>query len=172
MRPTTLTQRLDLAARNMLPVVLTVLLLLLSLLPLKLPGLASIMPPLAMMGVFYWGVYRPDLLSGFSAFGIGVVQDLLAGLPLGVSALVLLLIHGFALARRRFFLSHAFPIVWGGFSLASAGAFFLTWLLIFFLAGRAPDPHPALIQFLLTVLIFPLLARLMGLAHQTFLKED
>lgn len=156
----------------MLPVILTVLLLLFSLLPLKLPGLASIMPPLAMMGVFYWGVYRPDLLNGLSAFGLGVAQDLLAGLPLGVSALVMLLVHGFAMVRRRFFLSHNFLIVWAGFALASAGAFLFTWTLVSLLAGRASAPQSAFIQFLMTVLLFPLLARLMGLAHNAFLKED
>ncbi|MBI5120186.1 MAG: rod shape-determining protein MreD [Rhodospirillales bacterium] len=172
MRPAGLTQRLDMAARHVLPVVLTLLLLLLSLLPLKLPGLASIMPPLALMGVFYWGVYRPDLLNGLSAFLIGFVYDLLAGLPIGVSALVLLLVHGFAHARRRSFLSHGFLVVWTGFAVTSAGAFLVTWLLVSILAGMATDPWPAFTQFLMTVLFFPPLARLMGLTHQAFVKDE
>jgi rod shape-determining protein MreD len=171
-RPTGLTQRIDLAARHVLPVTLTLILLLVSLLPLKLPGLASIMPPLALMGVFYWGVYRPDLLNGLSAFAIGVVYDLLSGLPLGVSALIMLLVHGFAQTRRRSFLSHGFLVVWTGFTLASAGATLIAWLLVSILAGSATDANSAFIQFLLSALLFPLAARLMGLAHQAFLKED
>lgn len=155
-----------------MPFVLTVFLLLVSLLPLKLPGLAGVMPPLALMGVFYWGVFRPDLLNGLSAFLIGVAYDLLSGLPLGVSALVMLLAHGFAQSRRRSFLSRGFLIVWTGFALASAGASLLTWLLVSILAGQATNPTPALTQFVLTVLVFPMVARLLGLAQQSFLKED
>ncbi|CAA6605776.1 Cell shape determining protein MreD [Rhodospirillaceae bacterium LM-1] len=172
MRPAGLTQRLDIAARHLLPVLFTLFLLLVSLLPLKLPGLAGIMPPLALMGVFYWGVYRPDLLNGLSAFVIGIAQDLLFGLPIGVSALVMLLVHGFAQTRRRSFLSHGFLVVWVGFALAAAGASLLTWILVSVLAGTATNPNPAFTQFVLTVLTYPLFARLMGLAHQTLLKEE
>lgn len=172
MRPTGIVQRLDLAARHIVPVALTIVLLLLSLLPLKLPGLASVMPPLALMGVFYWAVFRPDLFNGLAAFMIGVAYDLLSGLPLGVSALVMLLVHGFAQSRRRSFLSHGFLIVWTGFALASAGAGFLSWVLVSLLGGKLTNPSPVFTQFILTVLFFPLFARLMGLAQHALLKEE
>jgi rod shape-determining protein MreD len=165
-------QRLDLAARHVLPVAFTLLLLLVSLLPLKLPGLAGIMPPLAMMGVFYWGIYRPDLLNGLSAFLLGIVFDLLSGLNLGVTALVFLLVSGFAQSRRRSFLSHGFLVVWFGFVLTSAGATFLTWILVSILSGSATDANSAFVQFLISSLLFPLIARLMGLAHQACLKDE
>ncbi|MBI4966985.1 MAG: rod shape-determining protein MreD [Rhodospirillales bacterium] len=170
MRPSVF-QRLDGAARNMLPAGVTLLLLILAQIPLHLPGVANIMPPLALIGVYYWAIHRPDLLTAGSAFLIGVLQDLLAGLPLGVSALVLLLVQGIVAARRRFFLGRGFGALWFGFGLVGLAASLAVWVLVSGLAGALLDPRPPLFQFLFALFLFPPLVKLMGHAQSAFLKE-
>ncbi len=69
------------------------------------------------MAVYHWTIYRPDLLPPIGLFAVGLAQDLLAGAPVGVGALVLLLARAAVLRYRRYFINRTFPFVWTGFTL-------------------------------------------------------
>ena len=77
-------------------------------------------PALPLIAVFYWTLYRPDLMPPVAAFVIGLLQDILGGLPLGVSACVLVGVHAAVNTQRRFFIGKSFAVVWLGFALVSA----------------------------------------------------
>jgi rod shape-determining protein MreD len=89
----TVLQRLDRLARNCWPFVLSLLLVVASVLPLQLPDFGRVAPNLAVMATFYWAIYRPDLFPAPAAFALGLWLDLLTGTPIGINALVLLLVH-------------------------------------------------------------------------------
>ncbi len=57
--------RLDHFARGLLPLICTLSVVLLSALPLRLPMAAMVAPSLTLIAVYYWTIYRPDLLNGF-----------------------------------------------------------------------------------------------------------
>ena len=95
--------RLDIIARGLFPAFSVFALLLINLLPLSVPLLSTASPALALMAVFYWSVNRPDLLTAVTAFLLGLLQDLLMGLPLGVSSLVLVLVQTGSASQGRFF---------------------------------------------------------------------
>lgn len=161
-----LAQRLDLWARRSIPVVLTLLLLLLGTVPLGFPFLGSVAPAYTLMAVFYWAVYRPDLLPLGTVFMIGVLEDALTGLPLGAGALALLFVYGTALGQRRAFLKRPFYIAWIGFAVLAAMAALLMWLLIAALNGVMIGARPAMFQYAITVALFPCLAILFVAAHR------
>jgi len=92
--PLTLLQRADLALRCMTPFVITLLLALVPVLPLHLPHETDLVPAFTLMSVFYWTVYRPDLMPASAVFAIGIIQDFAAGAPLGITSLILLGTHG------------------------------------------------------------------------------
>jgi rod shape-determining protein MreD len=119
--------RMDTWVRHLVPVGVTLLLLLLTAIPTRMPGFSGIMPLLPMMGVYYWAIFRPDLLPAWVAFLIGLLADILAGTPLGVYALVLLLVQGIAAAQRKFFLGKSFAVTWWAFGLLAGGALGMTW---------------------------------------------
>ncbi len=50
--------------------------------------LGGLVPPplLVLMPVYYWAIVRPDLMSPFWIFVLGVLQDLFSGGPPGVWA--------------------------------------------------------------------------------------
>ena len=52
-------QRLDAVARSLFPFLITVLLVVISMVPVRMPTLAPIMPILSLVAVYYWAVYRP-----------------------------------------------------------------------------------------------------------------
>ena len=55
-------QRLDKAARSITPFGLTLFLVILSVVPMRIPGYAEIAPVLALMAVYHWAIYRPNLM--------------------------------------------------------------------------------------------------------------
>ena len=64
-------QGLDTAARTLTPTLLLVALVFLGQLPYSLSGQASVTPYFVLMGVFYWGLHRPDLLPAVVVFLVG-----------------------------------------------------------------------------------------------------
>jgi rod shape-determining protein MreD len=163
--------RMDTWVRHMVPISVTLFLLLLTAIPTHLPGFAGVAPVLPLMGVYYWAIYRPDLLPAWAAFLVGVLYDILAGTPLGVHALVLLLVQGVAAGQRRFFLGKSFMVAWWAFGLLAAGSAGLSWILVAILSGQILDPRPVLFQYVLTLGLFPLLTWVLARTQMAFLKD-
>jgi rod shape-determining protein MreD len=169
MKPT-FWQRLDLLARNLTPFALTLLLLVIGLVPLHLPGFSRVAPMLALAAVYHWSIYRPDLLPASAVFVLGVLQDLLAGAPVGLHAVIFLAVFGLVASQRRFLVRKPFVLVWLGFALVGIGATLGTWLLLMAYHWTLVSPRPAAYQYLLTVGLYPALAWLFLRWQQAFLK--
>lgn len=163
--------RMDTWVRHLVPFGVTLVLLLLTAIPTHVPGYSGIAPMLPLMGVYYWAIYRPDLLPAWLAFLVGLLTDILAGTPVGVNALVLLLVQGTAASQRKFFLGKSFAVTWWAFGLLTAGAIALAWMLVSFIKGRPLDSAPVLFEYLMTMALFPLLTWALAKTQLAFLKD-
>jgi rod shape-determining protein MreD len=166
----TLWQRLDGLARKLVPFATTILLVILSVMPWHLPGFGQVTPALSLMAVYYWAIFRPDLLPPPAVFAIGLLQDILAGVPLGVNAVTLLLVYAVVSSQRRFFLGKSFLVMWSGFVLVAAGVAAATWLLLAGFYGTLLNPVPAVFQGMLTLALFPCLTWLFIRAQNALLR--
>ena len=126
--------RFEGAVRGLTPFILTLLLAMLTVVPLRIPDFAQVTPSLTVIAVYYWSIYRPDLLPLAAVFGVGLFQDALAGTPLGLTALVLISVQYAVISQRRFFHGKSFLVEWWGFMLVAPVAALASWLLA---AGRA-----------------------------------
>lgn len=149
-------QRLDAALRQGMPVAISVLMTLLSAMVWPLPYLGSVMPPLAFMALYYWACHRPDLFTSAAAFLLGLLNDLLHGLPPGVSALLFTLAHQVIYRLRRLFAGHAFRYLWAGFAVAAGLLMIGEWVLVSLVNWRLVPLFPVLVQTVLGILVFPL----------------
>jgi rod shape-determining protein MreD len=147
---------------RMLPLATTVLAALIVILPVRVPGYAALTPAFVLMAVYHWTIYRPDLLPPWGLFAVGLAQDLLAGAPVGVSALVLLLARTAVLRNRRYFINRTFPFIWSGFTLLAAAAMATLWALHSLLALNFFDLRSAMFRTVLTVAIFPVASFALG----------
>lgn len=163
-------QRLDLLARGLAPLAITFLLMLLSVTPLRSPEVAPVMPALVLTAVYYWAIFRPDLMPVWLVFVLGVLHDLLVGGPLGLGAALLLTAYFAIAAQRRFFAHATFAMLWAGFVLVAAMALAVEWLAGSLLAGRLVDPAATLLRYAATIAAYPCLAWLFGRAQQAFLR--
>ncbi|MDP2697461.1 rod shape-determining protein MreD [Thalassospira sp.] len=150
--------RLDTIARCMVPAFSVFVLLLISLVPVGLPMVSTVTPALTLMSVFYWSINRPDLLTALAAFIIGLVQDLLTGLPLGVSSLVLLIVQTLSANQGRFFQNKSFAVLWWAFALVALAALLVQWLFTSALIGALLPFKPLVTSYILTAALFPLIA--------------
>jgi rod shape-determining protein MreD len=146
----------------MLPLATTVLAALLAILPLRLPGYAALTPAFTLMAVYHWTIYRPDLLPPLGLFVVGIAQDLLAGAPVGVSALTLLLARAAVLRCRRHFINRTFPFVWTGFTLLGAVATLGLWALHSLIELSFFDLRNAVFRTVLTIAMFPAASFVLG----------
>lgn len=163
--------RLDVVARQITPFALTMALTLFTVLPLQLPGLGVAGPVWTLMGLYYWALYRPDLMPVGAVFLVGLMLDALSGTPLGSNALVFLGTHRLVVNQRRFFYGKSFSIVWLGFSLVAASAFAATWLLASLWHAAVLDPGGVAFRYLVTVALFPLVFRALFEWQRLFLKQ-
>lgn len=164
--------RLDRIARNLIPFGLCVLLVIVGTLPFYIPGYGSVAPNLALMAVFYWAIYRPDLLPLTAAFAIGLFQDILVGTAPGTNALILLLVRAGVDSQGRVFRTKSFLVLWWGFAMVALGAAVLKWALTAGLNFVPLNPLPGAFQYALSVALFPFLGWVCARTQHAVLQQD
>ena len=150
--------------RGLVPVATGLAAASLDLLPLPDAAPRSLAPLLTVCVVYLWTLYRPDLLPPLAVFVVGVALDAAGGLPLGLTALCLLIARALLMPSQRFLLRQPFPVVWAGFVLFMLAVAGLRWLLASLFWGRAFPLEPSLLEATVTFACYPpigwLLARL------------
>ena len=162
-------QRLDISVRQSTPVVVTLLLTVISVVPVGLPAASSLAPDIVLIAVFYWTVHRPDLMKAWTVFVIGLLSDVLSGTPLGVHSLVLVLVHTVIISQHKIFRGAAFGVVWWAFSLIAPAAQLVTAAIAFAVAGVVPDVSVLSLRLVLTIGLYPALAWLLGRAQRALM---
>jgi rod shape-determining protein MreD len=158
--------RLDLVARKLTPFLLSVLLVILSVVPLHIPALGLIKPVLIPASIYYWSIYRPELMPMPSVFILGLALDMLQGSPFGVNAFSLLVVFGVVSSQRRFFHGKGFTVVWWCYMMVVAGVLGLNWLLNSLLNGQMIFAMPLVFSYILSIAIYPVLAVFFTLANK------
>ena len=152
---------LDRWGRAALPGAVLLFFVLLTLAPLRAPFLSNALPLLPALVVFQLSLATPVRLPGPLLRGMGILLDLLLGgpgAPVGVSALGFVLIRAAVVANRRYLVGVPFLFQWFGFSLLSLGFVILVWGFTALWTWTAIDPVPAFIQYVVVVVIYPLIA--------------
>ncbi|MEM7022406.1 MAG: rod shape-determining protein MreD [Pseudomonadota bacterium] len=151
--------------RAAVPMVTALLAALVDLLPVLRVGPTGVAPLATLCVTFFWSLHRPDLFGAGAAFAAGLAHDILAGLPLGLTSLILLLVRHVVVVQHRFFGARSFTVVWCCFVLMAIAAVTLRWLLACLWWGRFFAPEPLAIELLLTLAFYPLATLLLARVH-------
>ncbi|MTI08687.1 rod shape-determining protein MreD [Curvivirga aplysinae] len=162
----TIWSRIDHFARSSLPLLVTVIAVVLGVIPLHLPDSEVIKPMLVLACVYYWTIYRPDLMPMFLVFIIGLFQDLLYGSPIGISSFVYLIVAFLVGTQRRFFHGKTFGIVWWGFMVVAVLAAILFWVVFCILVKDYVSPMSFIFRYLMSLAWFPIAFVVMVLVHK------
>ena len=152
-----------------LPIATVVLASVVALLPLPVPGYAALTPAFALMAVYHWSAYRPDLLPPSGLFAVGLAQDLMTGATVPASALVLLLARAGVLRYRRYFVGRPFPFAWTGFAALTAAVTLGLWGLHCVLQFNLFDLRTAVVRGGLTIALFPAASLVLGRSQRALI---
>jgi len=157
--------RLDGRVRALVPLATALVAVLADVLPLRDGTATGVTPLWTLCVAFFWSLYRPDLFGAGAAFATGFASDALAGLPLGLTSLVLLLVRHVAIAQHRFFVARSFPVIWCCFLLLAAAALVLRWGLCCLWWGRLFAPQGLAVELLVTLAVYPVATLLLAQVH-------
>jgi rod shape-determining protein MreD len=157
---------------NVLPIATTILAALLSIEPLHLDGYAALTPAFTLIATYHWAIYRPDLLPASLLFLIGMIQDLLSGGLLGVTAVTLLLARAIVVPHRHHFVDRPFPFIWAGFTLLTGGAMLFSWALHSLLAAELLELRGPVVRAVVTISVFPIVSFLLGRSQRALIGAD
>lgn len=166
----TLLQQLDDRGRRFLPFLITLLMILLTVVAGPLPDVAAITPLFTLMAVYYWSVYRPDLLRMPGLFILGIILDALTRLPLGLSSLSFMVTAQLVQSQRHIFSDQSYPTLWLGFAVVVTCLQTMHWLILSLLAWHALPLWPLLLQSLFTLALFPVCAWLLILLQRYIVR--
>jgi rod shape-determining protein MreD len=152
------------------PLFTTLMMGVLTLLPLRIPGYAVLTPALTLMAVYHWTIYRPDLLPAFGVFAIGLAEDMLTGAPIGAGALILLLARAAVLRYRRHSVNRSFPFIWGGFALLASVSMLGLWLFNCLIQMNFFDLRTTVFRLVLTVTVFPAASFALGRSQRALIE--
>lgn len=158
-------RQLDVHLRSLVPFATALLAALIDLVPVVGIGPGGVTPFSTLCVVYFWGLYRPDLFTALATFVVGLAYDALAGLPLGLTSLVLLLVRHLVVVQQRFFLARSFPVIWWCFLVLAPAVELVRWALASLWWGHWFDPQPAVASLLLTVAIYPLISFALSHLH-------
>ena len=161
--------RVNSSAGRLVPILTTIITALLAILPLRIPGYAALTPALALMAVYHWTIYRPDLLPAVALFAIGIAEDLLTGGLVGIGPLTLLVTRAVVLQSRRHLVGRTFPSVWAGFTMVAGGALLGLWALHCILEFSLLNPRNTVFRLVLTIAVFPATSFLLGRIQRTLI---
>jgi rod shape-determining protein MreD len=116
-------------------------------------------PILPLIAIFLYGLDRPDDLPPWLSFAAGLVLDLLFGAAIGPWATVFLTMHAAILWQRGYFQGRDGVVLTTGYGAASLLALMLYWFEMSILSGRAMPISDVLVQWLVTLAVFPVFLR-------------
>ena len=156
-------QRVDITARRLVPFGVTLILMLFAMTPTYVPGLSHVTPMYALMAVYFWSIYRPELLGYGALFGLGLLEDLLTATPVGATALVFLLTQWIVVRQQKFFNAKPFIVTWFAFIFIAAGAALIRWIAHGLVDDAGFTPlGPIFACYLITVALYPLVGWLLS----------
>ena len=152
--------------RLVIPQILLGLMVLLGVMTLPLPYAGSARPSLVLMAVYYWSIYRPTLVPPFLCFFAGLLTDILSGMPLGLNALVLVVVQWIVRGQRRFLMGQTYKVLWAIFAIMAVMVSAATWGLYGAISMRWPPLAPLAGSVAVSVCLFPFVSLLLIYVHR------
>ncbi len=133
----------------------------------------EVAPWLTIVGVWYWSLYRPDILPVWMIFIIGFLQDLLhIGIPYGTHALIMIMGHLLVIHQRRYIIVQPFLINWLLFSFFAVLSIMGRWLISVILEFTLFPFQGIITSFLITAGSFPLIFFISAVCHRYIIGQQ
>jgi len=149
------------------PSFLIIIFILLELAPVKSSLFGQFFPSIDLMLVYFWSIYRPEITKNWFLFLAGLLKDVISGTVIGINALLYLSMKGISLTRRESYSDQPFFVLWRGFIIIFFVVSAIKWAVFSSLAGHSLFTLNVFIQFLITVILYPIFHALFSSVSMT-----
>ena len=126
--------------------------------PIRVLGLPLPEPVTLMAPAFAWAMIRPALSPSLALLAGGLALDSLWGAPTGLWAVALIVAYLPVLLFRNILAGQSPVVLWAWYGASCLVAEGVGWLVSASLSGRPPSLAAAGLQWLATLLLFPVAA--------------
>jgi rod shape-determining protein MreD len=132
--------------------------------------LGGLVPPplLVLMPIYYWAIVRPDLMSPFWIFVLGVLQDLFSGGPPGVWAASFLATYALIDSQRDALASLSGVSAIVGFAISALLACGCAYFVVTIYYWHFPPLAPVMAELAMTVFVYVFAVFVLGGIHHRF----
>ncbi len=155
--------------RKLLPIFLAIALVISGSLHVQLGG-RSPFPHFLSMVVFFWALYLPSAMPKIAVVFLGIFQDILYGIPLGISSVCLLLLWWFMVMQRRYLFKEPFWVLWLTYSILFMSYSMLHLLLVSLMGWGWQFGDRIVILAVLSIGYYPFMHMLFRSFYRDFLK--
>ena len=161
-----LPEQIDIILRFCVSYILMFILLILSAVSFALPLSVTIEISFMSMIIYYWAIYRPTLIPPLLVFIIGIVLDLLGGLPVGLNAFIFLTLRQIISDQRLFLMGQPFIVIWLVFAVVSTVVLLFQWVLFGFIHWEWTPIQPVILSIISGTFFFPVVGAILYLSHR------
>ena len=166
------TERINKFWNLLAPVALILLFFWLAIVPHHIPNYGTIKPDFLLIIIFYWSVHRPGIMKPSVCFLIGLLLDIFSAFPLGLNALIFVIIQKLISDQRRIFLGQPYYVSWIGFTLMCLLANAIKVGVFYLINDGLTGLEEIYLNTMITIAIFPIVTILLIGSHKLMLRAE
>jgi len=162
--------RLDGMIASVLPLGICFIFVFLNVAPWPFPWLHTVISSLPLMVLCFWIVHQPEQCPPMWSFMLGLVQDILIGQPIGLSAFSFLCVDYFLRYQRFFANPPYFRQLWLLFAVIIFAVQLLQIAVIMAMSTQIPNLISPILMICAAIFIFPFMTLLLHGVQRLFLS--
>ncbi len=158
--------------QRFLPLLSSLLLLLLSYVPLDFLLFNNIRPAIGVICVYFWMIHRPDLFNLLSVYFLGLIDDIISNVPCGTNIFIFLILYVILSNVLRFLNAKPFIVTWYGFAIVALVAFWMKWLTLSVYYGQFLPFFIVCFSYLVTVATYPFVSLILAFIQNNLIADE
>lgn len=158
--------------QRILPLATSVLLLMISYIPLDFSLFNNIRPAIGIICVYFWIIHRPDLFNLWSVYFLGLLDDIISASPFGSNILALLVLYVLINNSSRFINAKPFIVTWYWFALLSLVTMLARWLVVSVYYSQFLPLTILSFSYLVMAAAYPLVSLLLAYIQNRWIQDE
>ena len=166
-----LRENLAASLQKLLPLLTSIILVLMSYVPLNFAAANNLRPAVGLMCVFFWMLHRPDIFNLFSVYFLGLVEDIVTSAPFGANIFSCLIMY-LLVSNLAVYLNGKPLVTWYGFAVFCLITMFSRWLLVSVYYSQFLPLSMLMFNLLFTIAFYPVIGLVNAFVQNKLMKDE
>ena len=167
-----LRENLAASLQKLLPLLTSIILVLMSYVPLNFAAANNLRPAVGLMCVFFWMLHRPDVFNLFSVYFLGLVEDIVTSAPFGANIFACLIMYLLVSNLAVYLNGKPLFVTCYGFALFFLITMFSRWLLVSVYYSQFLPLSMLMFNLLFTIAFYPVIGLVNAFVQNKLMKDE